>query len=178
MFFLRLKCKCSENVIRFSSAKSGLVAVFKSLSINDDLKRVKLLRQAVSKLPPNLKETWPMHTVWHNWQRPTLLDFNDWLKEKAEGHERLRVLNSKAKNEDPIKPKTTKVFAANSNVSNKAHDKFKFPTCVLCKGIHALWNCADFKEKNGTQRAKYVAGQKLCFACLNGNHNFRQCSRA
>ena len=48
----------------------------------------------------------------------------------------------------------------------------------MCKGTHALWNCAVFKEKNATQRAKYVAEQKLCFACLNGNHSFRQCSRA
>ena len=164
--FPPLKMHNSENVISFFSAISGLVAVFKSLSINDDLKSVNLLNQAVSKLPPNLKEAWSMHTVRHNWQRPTLLDFNNWLKEKAEGHERLRLLNSKAKNEEPVKPKTTKVFAANSQVSSKAQDKSKFPPCVLCKGSHALWNCAVFKEKNATQRAKYVAEQKLCFACL------------
>ena len=35
-----------------------------------------------------------------------------------------------------------------------------------------------FKDKNATHRAKYVAEQKLCFACLNGNHSFRQCSSA
>ena len=177
--FPPLKVHNSENVISFSSAISGLVAVFKSLSFNDDLKSVNLLNQAVSKLPPNLKEAWSMHTVRHNWQRPTLLDFNNWLKEKAEGHERLRLRNSKAKkNEEPFKPKKTKVFAANSQVTSKAQDKSKFPPCVLCKGSHALWNCAVFKEKNATQRAKYVAEQKLCFACLNGNHSFRQCSRA
>ena len=48
----------------------------------------------------------------------------------------------------------------------------------MCKGSHALWNCAVFKEKIATRRAKYVAEQKLCFGCLNGNHSFRQCSRA
>ena len=176
--FPPLKMHNSENVISFSSAISGLVAVFKSLSFNDDLKSVNLLNQAVNKLPPNLKEAWSLHTVRHNWQRPTLLDFNNWLKEKAEGHERLRVLNCKAKNEKPAKRKTTKVFAANSQVISKAQDKSKFPPCVLCKGSHALWNCAVFKEKNATQRAKYVAEQKLCFACLNGNRSFRQCYRA
>ena len=120
-----------------------------------------------------------MNTVRHNWQRLTLLDFNNWLKEKAEGHEKLRILNSKAKkNEEPVKPKTTKVFAANSQVTSKAQDKSKFPPCVLCKSSHALWNCAVFKEKNATQRAKYVAEQKICFACLNGNQSFRQCSRS
>ena len=119
-----------------------------------------------------------MHTVRHNWQRPTLLGLNNWLKEMAEGHERLRLLNSKAKNEEPVKPKTTKVFAANSQVTSKAHDKSKFPLCILGKGSHVLWNSAVFKEKNATQRAKYVAEQKLCYACLNGNHSFRQCSTA
>ena len=119
-----------------------------------------------------------MHIVRQNWQRPSLLDFKNWLKEKFEMHERLRVLNSKAENEEPVKPKTTKVFAANSQVTSKAQDKSNFPPCVFCKCSHALWNWAVFKEKNATQRAKYVAEQKLCLACLNGNHSFRQCSRA
>ena len=135
--FPPMKMHNSQNVISFSSAISGLVAVFKSLSFNDDLKSVNLVNQAVSKLPPNLKEAWSIHTVRNNWQRPTLLDFNNWLKEKAEGHERLRLLNSKAKNEEPVKPKTIKVFAANSQVTSKAQDKSKFPPCVLCKGSHA-----------------------------------------
>ena len=43
------------------------------------------------------------------------------------------------KNEEPVKPKTTKIFAANSQVTSKAQDKFQFPPCVLCKGSHALW---------------------------------------
>ena len=48
--FPPLKMRNSENVISFSSAISGLVATFKSLSFNDDLKSVNLLSQAVSKL--------------------------------------------------------------------------------------------------------------------------------
>ena len=83
--FPPIKMQNSENINSFSSAISDLVAVLKSLSFNDDLKSVNLLNQAFSKLPPNLKEAWSMHTVRHNWQRSTLLDFNNWLKEKAEG---------------------------------------------------------------------------------------------
>ena len=156
--FPPLKMHNSENVIGFSSAISGLVAVFKSLSFNDDLKSVNLLNQAVSKLPPNLKEAWSMQTVRRQWHRPTLLDFNEWLKEKAEGHERLKTINSKVKSEEPVKQKVgTKVFASNAKVSDKTKEKPKFPPCSVCKGQHALWNCAVFKEKNATQRAKHVA---------------------
>ena len=53
--FLPLKMHNSENVIGFSSTISGLVALFKSLIFNDDLKSVNLLNQAVSKLPQILK---------------------------------------------------------------------------------------------------------------------------
>ena len=95
------------------------------------------------------------------------------MKEKAEGHERLRVLNSKAKNGEPVQLKTTKVFAANTKVTSKAQDKSKFPPCVLCRGRLALWNCAVFKEKNANQRAKYVASLASMAIIV-----FRQCSRA
>ena len=177
--FPPLKMHNSENVIGFSSAVSGLVAVFKSLSFNDDLKSVNLLNQAVSKLPPNLKEAWSMQTVRRQWHRPTLLDFNEWLKEKAEGHERLKTINFKSKSEEPVKQKIgTRVFASNANVSNKTKEKPKYPPCSVCKGQHALWNCAVFKEKNATERAKHVAEQILCFASLQSNHSFRNCSKA
>ena len=169
----------SENVVGFSSTISGLVAAFKSLSFNDDLKSVNLLNQAVSKLPPNLKGAWSMQIVRNQWHRPTLRDFNEWLKEKAEGHERLERIKSKGKSEEPVKQKLgTKVFASNAKVSDKTKEKPKFPPCSVCKGQHAFWNCAVFKDKNATQRAKYVAEQKLCFARLQGNHSFRNCSKA
>ena len=177
--FPPLKMHNSETVISFSSPISGLAAVFKSLSFNDDLKSVNLLNQAVSKLSPNLMEAWSMQTVRQKWHRPTLLDFNEWLKEKAEGHERLKTINSKVRSEEPVKQKVgTKVFASMAKVSDKTKEKPKFPQCSVCKGQHALWNFAVFKEKNATQQAKHVAEQKLCFACLQSNHSLRNCSKA
>ena len=120
-----------------------------------------------------------MQTVKRQWHRPTLLGLNEWLKEKAEGHERLKTINSKVKSGEPVKQKVdTKVFASNAKVSDKSKEKPKFPPCFVCRGQHALWNCAVFKEKNATQRAKHVAEQKFWFACLQSNHSFRNCSKA
>ena len=167
--FPPLKNINSENVIGFSSAVSGLVAVFKTLSFNDDLRTVTLLNQAVSKLPPHIKEAWSMQTVKCRRHQPTLLDFEEWLKEKAESHERLKLINSKGQSEEPVKQKVgTKVFASNAKVSDKTKEKLKLPPC---------WNCAVFEEKKATQQAKYVAEQKLCFACLQSDHSFRNCSK-
>ena len=177
--FPPLKMHNSENLIGFFSTISGLVADFKSLSFNDDLKINNLLNQAVSKLPPNLKEAWSMQTVRRQWHRPTLLDFNEWLNEKAEVHEKLKTINSKVKSEEPVKQKVgTKAFASNAKVSDKTKEKPMFSPCSVCKGQQALWNCAVFTEKNATQRAKHVAEQKFCFACLHSNHKFCNCSKA
>ena len=70
------------------------------------------------------------------------------------------------------------MFASIAKVSDKTKEKPKFPPCSVCKGQHTLWNCAVFKEKNATRRAKHVAEQKLCFACLQSNHSFRNGSKA
>ena len=169
----------SENLIGSFSTISGLVADIKSLSFNVDLKIKNLLNQAVSKLPPNLKEAWSMQTVRRQWHRPTLIDFNEWLKEQAEGHEKLKTINSKVKSEEPVKQKVgTKAFASNAKVSDKTKEKPMFSPCSVCIGQQALWNCAVFKEKNATQRAKHVAEQKFCFACLQSNHKLCNCSKA
>ena len=98
--FPPLKMHNSENVIGFSSTISGLVAVFKSLSFDDDLKIVSLLNQAVSRFCPNLKKAWSIQIVRSQWYRTFLLDFNEWLKEKAEGHKRLKTINFEGKSEN------------------------------------------------------------------------------
>ena len=47
--------------------------------------------------------------------------------------------------------------------------------CIVCKDNHPLWRCRVFLDKTPTDRTKIVAGNKLSFSCLKGNHFFRQC---
>ena len=96
--FQPLKMHNSESVIAFSATISALVGVFRSLKYEHDLSSAALLGQAVQKLPPNMKEAWSMHTVKKDLSRPTLLNFNEWLKDKAEAHERMKVPATKPKN--------------------------------------------------------------------------------
>ena len=109
-----------ENGSSCSNAICGMIVIFKSLSFNYDLKGFNLINQAVSKLPPNFKETWSMHAVKHNWQRPRLLDSYKWPKQNAKVHKRYLV------------------FAANTNISKRIQDKTKFPPCVLHKDSQVL----------------------------------------
>ena len=116
--FLPLKMHSSGNIIFYSATISSLVGVFKSLSHDSDLKSTSLLNTAVQKLPSNLKESWSLFTVKKNWFKPTLRDFKDWLKEKAEAHDSMKQTSSKAKTEDNtnsvVKTKVASInFAAN-----------------------------------------------------------------
>ena len=162
----------SDNIINYSAAISSLVGVFKSLSYDADFKSASLLNQAVQKLP-NMKESWSFFTVKKHWVKPTLLDFNDWLKEKPEAHDLMKQRLFKARPEENItsvtKTKTaSKVFASNSQ---QRDTKKQIPSsstnayfrCIVCKGNHRLWECRVFKEKTPTQRAKLVADNKLFF---------------
>ena len=78
----------------------ALVSVFRSLHYVQDLTGAALLGQVVQKLPPNLKEAWAMQIAKNKWSRITLLEFNDWLKEKAEAHEVMKVTSLKPKSND------------------------------------------------------------------------------
>ena len=136
-----------------------------------------MLGQAVQKLPPNMKEAWSLHTVRQTLDRPTLIDFNDWLKDKAEAHESMKSLPNKAKpgestNVTVTKTKTASyVFAASTSSQQSASDKImndKPPnTCVACKDKHPLCRCPAFRIKTPTERAKIVADNKLRFSCFN-----------
>ena len=121
--FLPLKMHNSDNIINYSAAISSLVGFFKSLSYDADLKGAFLHNQTVQKLPPNLKESWSLFTVKKHWVKPTLLDINDWLKEKAEAHDLMKQSATKARPEDNSTSVTktkiaSKVFASNSQQSD------------------------------------------------------------
>ena len=116
-----VKMHNSDIIISHSAIVSSLVGVFRSLNYLQDLSSASLFSQAVQKLPPNLKEAWSTKNVKRKLDRPTLIHFNDWLKEKAEAHERMKAASGKPRSEEvPITTVTmtktaTKVFAAKTS---------------------------------------------------------------
>ena len=159
----------SDSNISYSATVSSLVGVFRSLNYLKDLSSASLLGQAVRKLPPNLKEACSMDTVKRNLDRPTLIHFNDWLKEKAKAHERMKACSKSRSEEVPVttvtKTKTgTKVFKATTSNQGNAVTKVKCEKqCVACKDSHPLWRCRVFPQKPPTERTKLAAESKLCF---------------
>ena len=179
------KVHISDNIIDFSATISSLFGVFKSLSYDSDLKNASLRNTAVQKWQPNLKESWSLFTVKKHWVKPTLLDFNDWLKEKAEAHDLMKQTSSKARTEgntnSVVKTKVApRTFADKSQSRGTQRPSStsatpQTPRCIVFKGNHCIWECRVFKEKSPTHRAKVVVEAKLCFSCLREKDMFRQC---
>ncbi len=180
-----VKIHNSDAIINYSATISSLVCVLQSLSFNEDLRSSNVLKQAVGKLPPNLREAWTSFVVRKQWVKPSLFEFSEWLAEKSEAHDLLKAVTPKQQTNDSqssvVRSKTTtKTFTGNvgtkQNPSSKStKDSKTESTCVVCKGKHPLWKCSVFREKTPTQRAKCVAENQLCFSCLTGKHISRNC---
>ena len=174
----------SDNIINYSATISSLVGVFRSLLYDSDLKSASLLNTAAQKLPPNMKESQgSFFTGKKHWVKPTLLDFNHWLKDNAEAHDLMKQTSSKAKTEDSTNSvvstkDASKTFAANTQTKGTQGPTSTpatppSPICIVCQGNHRICECRVFKEKSPTQRAKVVAEAKLCFSCLREKPMFR-----
>ena len=159
--FPQLRMHNSEIIISFTLTISSLAAVFRSLDYEEDFKSTSLFNQALSKIPPNMRESWSLFVVKRNWSRPNLIDFNNWLKDKAEAHEQMKNMPGKPKVEEPSKTKAvTRVFERQVQLRKNLN------ILILCKGKHALWKCSVFEEKTPIPRAKFSAENKLCFSCF------------
>ena len=171
-----VKMHSSETIVSYASVITSLVSVFQSLCYDSDLRSASLLNQAVSKLPPNLKEGWSLHTLKRDLRRPTLLDFDTWLQEKAEAHERMRAISKKASFEESppisLKKTTSKVFAYNTahqkstKVGVASETKKAFPPCVVCKGNLASGNAQFLKRRRRLSEQKCWRRTNYVFPAL------------
>ena len=183
--FQLLKMHISDNIINYSGCISSLIGVFESLSYDSDLKSAALLNTAVQNVPLNLKESWLLFRVKKPCVKPTLLDFNDWLKEKAEAHNLMKNTTTKAGTEVTNNSVARTIVASKASAANTQHKSnlkpqqsspsTSIPSCTVSKGSRRLWECRVFDEKTPTQRAKVVVEATLCFSCLRDEHIFRQC---
>ena len=114
--------------------------MFRSLHHVQDLKNATQLGKAKQELPSNFKELWAMDTAKKKRSPPTLLEFNNWFKEKAEADEMMKV--TKPKTDDIstaiTKTKTSfKVFASTSKADAPTVGRSVLPTqpikCTACK---------------------------------------------
>ena len=121
--------------------------------------------------------------------RPTLIDFNDWLKRNADAHERMNVSGASKPKVEESKVKgnikslsgtaapTGSTLSTTPRYARSTNPESKLLPCPCCKGKHPLWKCDEFKAKSPTQRSKLAADNNFCFRCVNGVHRASECDK-
>ena len=123
--FPPLKLHNSEYLISYSATTCALIRVFRPMHYHQDLSNKSFLGEATQKLPPNSKEALFMHTAKRNGDRPIVFEFNDWLKDKAEAHEKMNLSWGKFKTKScnpsaiGIRTKTGTRFFSSTSWSQK-----------------------------------------------------------
>ena len=130
-----LKMQNIDNIINYSGCISIIVGVIKTPSYGWDLKSASLLNTAVKKLRPNMSESWSLFTVRTHWKKTTLLDFNDWFKEKAEALDLLKDTASKEYRYHQPSNQRHLLQLYNKRVFQKPQQSAfstSIPRCILC----------------------------------------------
>ena len=180
-----VKIHSSESIIDFATTMGSLVGVFKSLGYEADLNSTSLLNRTVAQLPPNIKEAWSFFTVKQSLERPLLQEFNTWLQQKAQAHDRMQTVQSQPSS-SPIyskqpsqltqqpKIKFTKSFSSSTKEKHENID-YQQHLCPMCSGAHLLYRCSNIRNQTPNERIRFAVEKNLCFSCLQGTHSFRQC---
>ncbi|XP_011053785.1 PREDICTED: uncharacterized protein LOC105145719 [Acromyrmex echinatior] len=90
--------------------------------------------------------------------------------------ELMNFINKRARTLKAAKAKSLKV-SDNPSRSAKSHHVKKHTEssqCVLCKGMHHVMVCEEFKKKSAVDRKAVAKTHRLCFNCL-GSHTFAKC---
>lgn len=101
---------------------------------------------------------------------------------------RIQALEATCPNDNP---QVSKAPPNPSNQNTKQNNKSKKPiilvnlaqndtktkrdSCPVCKGLHFLSYCPEFKKLKPAQRVEQITVLKLCSNCLRANHNIDNC---
>ena len=113
-----------------------------------------------------------------------LIQFNEWLQEESQIHERLLSSDLTISQLDTPSSKCGKRFDFKKNpqsgesalCSNTDKDRLD-SKCPLCNAKHRIWNCEKFKNMKTQDRYDVAKEKRLCFACFSDNHAAKESPR-
>lgn len=106
---------------------------------------------------------------------PTLQEFREFLRKRADILESLHQTSSPSRKPDTNKKldKQQKSFVASASESGtQSVSKIK---CLLCSGEHRIYACKKFLDMSPELRYTEVVRLKLCANCFRGGHFSGQC---
>ena len=175
-------------LINYARFINTMTHTLQQLEFGADLHSRTVLRHALDKLPYSLQVKWNQMNLNKSILHPTIMDFNNWLRNIADAHERSTFTNNKSNwNNDPsnrqngpLHPSPTSTtptpssdIRSSERQPNTGQDtnSSQRPQCPLGDGQHPLYFCPTFKSMPLDERLQTVHQFKLCLNCLNEKHH-------
>ena len=184
--FPQVRLSDLSSLIEFADTVSTFVNILQQFGYSNDLFSSSNLDIAVSKLPLDTKRRWFAFI-----EAPTkarrianLVEFNNWLQEEAQVHERLvhcAPTSSKFETQTTKfgkKPDFKKIPKPSESAFSSNDDKTRTENkCPIDGSNHRVWNCDKFKNIKIDERYNVAKEKKLRFCCLADNHAAKDCPR-
>jgi hypothetical protein len=154
--------------IEFATKIQNMVATMHVTEVTGHLTNPSLIKEIINKLPSNMKFQWAMYVTnkIDNPMTVTLDNLCEWLMEMANAATVIAPSPVHETNQQTHFKKQT-CLATTSNTPKQ--------TCVRCRGVHSLEDCASFKQLSTNDRWSLVTKKKLCFSCLSSEHQLKSC---
>ena len=173
-------------LVELADTVSTFVNILQQFGYSNDLFSSSNLDVAVNKLPLDTKRRWFAYIESPSKvsRIPNLVEFNNWLQEESQVHERLIQCSPTTSKFDSQTAKFGKRSdfkkSSKSSESTFSSNDSKEKTEVKCPiegGNHRIWNCEKFKNMKIDDRYNVAKDNKLCFCCLADNHLGKDCPR-
>ena len=157
-----------------STAKRNIQAL---KCLNDESENIELMK----KLPPWLNRQWRRKVSAHceaTGEFPAFEEFIDFLAQEDKiAHDPLSRSWQKEEGGTKEKRKGTSFLLDSRHPTGFPGTGVgrSFGACKFCKENHSLHSCEVFGKNPFETRERFVIENKLCFACLNSGHRFRDC---
>ena len=127
----------------------------------------------MKKLPAELKKEWGQYVLNLEPSRPTLLNFDDWLRRQVRVAINYAAVASEDNRHDRTQRHGARVISCQRATLNTEVGYNR--ACISCGEQHKVDNCPLFLEKDVNKSAEFVLASDICFYCLEQGHKARFC---
>ena len=189
-----------RGLLAFADQLRDCQNVLESIGYLDEINSADNLRRIVDKLPLHLKTKWleiADSRVQQVGQRPRIHHISQFVTTKArvannpvfggpltnvkeKGNPRSKSSSPGAKMtalatqggfRAPVSPSTqVEGVKVDRGLSYKFGMNASLKRCLVCHGMHQLWNCEQFKKKSFEDRMKIIRDARLCDNCFKVGH--------
>ena len=195
----------SKALLAFADKLRDCTNGLESIGYLEEINSADNLRRIVNRLPFHLKMKWleVADSIQQSGQRPKIHDISRFVttkarvannpvfgaslnEEKERSNPRVRYPSTATKmttlatqgSSRKLEPSTPRNERAREEQRPPIKDKTLTSTprkCLVCNGMHQLWNCEQFKRKSYGDRIKIMRDAKLCENCFTVGHMTKGC---